>query len=169
MSGEETDERLVARIAACDEAALLELHRRYAPHIAALAERILGDPGEVHKSVEDAFVNAWEASAHFDPSRTSARTWLVMIAHRTIRHRARGKTVPPPPPNLSAASPNDAAHHRQGNALNQLEPEEQQLLELAFYQGYNHHELAELTNLPLETISEKLRTALQRLQRGGEP
>ena len=169
-----SDEMLVRQMAARDEAALVELHRRYAPYLAAVARRMLRDPDEVQQSVQDAFVRAWEAADRFDPAQASAKTWLVTIAHRLVLNRIRGaKAVLMPLESWDAptAPPDHLARIELYGALSKLEEEERELIELAFFEGHSHRQLAELTGKPLGTVKTKLRTALGKLREtlGGEP
>jgi RNA polymerase sigma-70 factor (ECF subfamily) len=174
----ETDERLVALMAARNELALVELHRRYCPYLLAMGRRMLRDPDERQQAVQDAFVNAWNAAARFDPAKASVKTWLVTIAHRLMVNRLRGgrlETVPLENWDAPVAPPDGVTKVYVEQAVASLAQDERELIELAFYQGHSHQELAELTGRPLGTIKTKLRTALGRLrehlgeQYGGEP
>ncbi len=84
-----SDEQLVQLMAAGDERALAELHRRYAPHLTTMARRMLGDLDEGNAGVQDAFVSAWDAAERFDPHKLSAKTWLVTLTHRLVMRRVR--------------------------------------------------------------------------------
>jgi len=163
----ESDEQLVMRMAARDEAALEELYGRYAPYLAALSRRMLGDQGDAQGCVQDAFFRAWEAAARFDPARASAKTWLVTIGHRVAINKLRGRRPNSLPLEAwDAPTPAGDPVERIGleRAVGTLEREERQLIELAFYQGHTHQELADLTGRPLGSIKSKLRAALQKLR-----
>jgi len=169
----ESDERLVQRMAARDEAALAELYRRYGPYLAALSRRMLRDADEVQGCVQDAFVRAWEAAGRFDPAKASAKTWLVTIGHRVALNRLRGKRLSTVPLEAwDAPTPADDPVDRIAleGAVGELEPDERELVELAFYQGHSHQELADMTGRPLGTVKTKLRGALHKLRArlGGE-
>ena len=163
----ESDEQLILQMAARDEAALAELYKRYAPYLAALSRRMLGDGGDVQGCVQDAFFRAWEAAERFDPARASAKTWLVTIGHRVAINKLRGKR-PNPLPLEDWDAPTSAADpvERIGleGAVATLAGDERELIELAFYQGHSHQELAELTGRPLGSVKSKLRTALRKLR-----
>ena len=164
---EDTDEQLVARMARRDEAALSELHRRFAPYLLGLGRKMLRDRDEADQCVQDAFLSAWNASARFDPQKASAKTWLVTIAHRRMLNviRARGEAQYPIEEwDAPTQSPDLVERMVMERAVNTLDGEERQLIELAFYQGYTHQELAELTGRPLGTIKTRLRSALTRLK-----
>jgi DNA-directed RNA polymerase specialized sigma24 family protein len=84
--------RMVVR----EEAALIELHRRYAPRLTATLQKLLmeesSEANEAHVLVEDAFVQAWHNVHYFDASRVSPGCWLVVLALRLVlgRSQARG-------------------------------------------------------------------------------
>ena len=174
----ESDERLVQRMAGRDEAALAELHRRYAPYLAAMSRRMLRDPDEVQQCVQDAFVKAWDAAERFDPAKASAKTWLVTIGHRLVINKIRGKSLETVPLEtwdvpLDTADPTAERVERLylETVVARLEADERDLIELAFYKGHSHSELAELTGQPLGTVKTKLRSALGKLRhalKGGD-
>ena len=171
-----SDERLVARMAAGDEGALLALHARYAPHIAALVRRMVGRKG-AQGVVEDVFVRAWEGAGAFEPSQGSARAWLVMTAHRAALGRVRGASAPLA---LAGAHPLTARAHG-ASETNQSEtnlavggtgdrPGEKEhvkalaLLERAFYEGRSLEELAAETGDSPAAVGAALRAALHKLK-----
>ncbi len=160
-----SDEQLVQQMAAGDERALAELHRRYAPHLAALARRMLNDPDEADASVQAAFANAWNAAARFDPHKLSAKTWVVTLTHRLIMRRVRERE-PAPLASKDCDVPLQSGYTGKTNANPPGSPvtaEAHDLLERAFFQGCTHQDLADLTGRPLDDIKQELRAALERL------
>ena len=170
---EVSDEELVKAMATRDEAALSELHHRYAPYLAAVAKRMLRDPDEVQQCVQDAFVNAWEYAVRFDAKKSSAKTWLVTICHRLAINRIRGtqlELMPLQEWDAPVREPDRLEKVMLEEAITVLEEDERALIELAFYQGYSHQQVADELRQPLGTIKTKLRNALGKLRDrlGGE-
>lgn len=161
------DEQLIQRMAARDEEALADLHRRYAPYIATMARRVLRDPDEIQQGVQDAFVRAWDNAHRFDPTKASAKTWLVTVAHRLFLNRLRGKkltTVSLESWDAPTQPPDHVERIHLREAVDTLDPTERELIDLAFYRGHTHQELSELTGLPLGTVKSHLRRALTKLR-----
>ncbi|MFX5377927.1 sigma factor, partial [Acinetobacter baumannii] len=89
MDGE-PDEHLLRRVVRGNEEALLLLYRRYAPHVHALARRILRDGEAAKEVVQDTFLRIWRKAERFDPALGTPRTWILTIGHRLAgRPRAR--------------------------------------------------------------------------------
>jgi RNA polymerase sigma-70 factor, ECF subfamily len=162
-----TDEDLIARMAQNQQDALRELHERYAPYLYSMGRRMLRDASDTESCVQDAFLNAWKAAARFDPQLASAKTWLVTIAHRRFLQMLRDR------PDTSLAiedwdsptsSPDQTDKVLAERALGILNTDERALVELAYFKGHSHSELAELMNLPLGTVKTRLRTALGRMK-----
>ncbi|MBB5233630.1 RNA polymerase sigma factor [Deinococcus budaensis] len=162
-----TDETLIERMAQGQQDALLELHRRHSRLLYGLGYRMLRQREDVEGCVQDAFMNAWRHAARFDPSRARAKTWLVSIAHHRFLQQLRDRPATAlelgdwdqPTP---AADPTDRL--LVGRALQVLDPAQRELIELAYYRGHSHAELAALTGLPLGTVKSRLRAALDRMR-----
>lgn len=167
MTEVRSDESLLFAMSRRDEAALLELHRRYAPYLAAVARRLLRDSDEVQQCVQDAFVKAWDHAGRFNPGKASAKTWLVTICHRLAINRLRGTSLETMPLEAWDAPTRDTDPIDRlylERALERLEPLERELIEMAFYQGFSHAQLAEETGKPLGTVKTRLRDALSKLR-----
>ncbi|WP_233554360.1 RNA polymerase sigma factor [Deinococcus cavernae] len=163
-----TDETLIERMAAHDESALSELHKRYARLLYALGVRMLRQHEDVESCVQDAFLNAWNHAGRFDVGRAKAKTWLVSIAHHRFLQELRDR--PDTPLELEDW---DAPTQAPGlintlmtqQALLALDASQRRLVELAYFQGHSHAALASLTGLPLGTVKSRLRAALDRMRR----
>ena len=162
-----TDEDLIDQMAHGQQEALRELHRRYAPYLYSMGRRMLRDQGDTESCVQDAFLNAWKAAQRFDRQLASAKTWLVTIAHRRFLQALRDRPDTSLPIEdwdspTAAADPADTLMAQK--AVEVLDVHERQLIELAYYRGHSHAEVAELTGLPLGTVKTRLRAALARMK-----
>ena len=176
-ASELTDQELVVRLAAGDVEALRTLYRRDGTLTYALALRMLGDSGRAEDVVQDAFLRLWTHAGSFDPARGTLRTWLLTV----VRHRAvdylRGRTGkerreielgPEVPAHGTGSDPwRDVAESLERQAVRQalasLPPEQRQVVELAYFGGYNQREIAEIVSVPLGTIKGRTRLALEKL------
>ncbi|WP_243398149.1 sigma-70 family RNA polymerase sigma factor [Deinococcus koreensis] len=161
------DETLMLLMVARNEEALRELHRRYARLLYGLGQRMLRQPDDVDSCVQDAFMNAWKHAERFDPGRARVKTWLVSIAHHRFLQQLRDR--PETALELedwdeptAAADPADRIMAQQ--AVQALDGSHRQLVELMYYRGYTHSELATMTGLPLGTVKSRLRTALDHMR-----
>lgn len=178
------DHPLIARMAAGDERALGELYDRLGGLVYSLAFQILGDAADAEEAVSDAFVQAWSSAASFDPARASVAGWLSMITRTRaldrLRARRRRMTVAEraaaedeqgfatPVASLGPA-PDSTAQSTEmkttvAAALAQLPPAQRQALELAFFAGLSHSEIAQQLDEPLGTVKTRIRAALDKLR-----
>lgn len=161
------DEALIARMAQGDEEAFRELHSRHSRLLYALGTRMLRQPDDVESCVQDAFMNAWKHAARFDSARASVKTWLVSIAHHRFLQELRDRPDTPleiedwDAP-VAASDPTDRI--LASRAVSVLDANQRHLVELAYYQGHSHSELAVLTGLPIGTVKSRLRLALDRMR-----
>jgi RNA polymerase sigma-70 factor (ECF subfamily) len=151
---------------------LYDTHHRQA---IGLAYRMLGDLGEAEEVVQEVFLAAWRTGHSYDPARGSTHTWILsMVRNRSIdvlRARRRRPLEPLPttmdPPDPSdvpsqAATRVDAESARRAMAA--LPPEQQQVIELAYFDGLSHSEIADKLSAPIGTVKGRIRLALDRLR-----
>ncbi|HVH87366.1 MAG TPA: sigma-70 family RNA polymerase sigma factor [Terriglobales bacterium] len=168
-----TDSMLISRIRAGDEHALAALHDRYAQVVYSVALRVLGDTSQAEDVLQEIFLQLWRNPQTFDSSRGSLAAWLAVIArHRAIDQLRRRRSesdidevVVSVDSNLEQVAELNQAVARVRRAVEQLPPEQRKPLELAFFQGLTHTEIAAKTGEPLGTIKTRIRAALLTLRK----
>ena len=164
--------RLVARIRAGDQQAMSELYDRYSKVVYAVALRVLQDAAGAEDVLQDVFLQLWRNPDAFDASRGSLAAWLAVIArHRSIDRlrKRRPETdiedcVIASGPDLRDETERALLIEKVRGALDGMSPEQRQAMELAFFQGLTHTEIAEKTGEPLGTIKTRIRSGLQQLR-----
>ena len=172
-------------IASRDRSALTSLYNKYSPTLLTLCTRLLADRGEAEDLLIDVFWEVWERSDRYDPARAAPLTYLVMLCRsRAIDRRRRANAVKKMPPGMqisveAAADKGldiadrgervdyaDLAEQREivRTGVRKLSAPQQQTLELAFFEGLSHTEIAEKTNIPLGTVKSHIRSGLIRLR-----
>lgn len=171
----ETDEELIKRTAAEDGAALMALYDRHNRQAFGLAFRILGEATIAEEVVQDAFLALWRNARSFDTARGGVRTWLLTIVHnrsidRIRAARSRAATVELEVADYAgiASDPWDEVTDRLDGAqvreaVAELPPDQRNAIELAYFQGLTHHEIAARTDVPLGTVKGRLRLGLRKL------
>lgn len=172
------DARLLALVAEGDQSAFAALYRRRCGLVYSLLARMLAHEMEVQEIMQDVFVQVWRRSAQFDPTRSSPAAWLVMIARGLAIDRLRAR---------SRRSASHAAYEREivaleveingsrklerddladacAAALNRLPEEQGRVLQLAFFRGWTHGEIASATGEPLGTVKARIRRGLLALR-----
>ena len=175
VSVNDDPEAVMARVATGDQAAFATLYDQLAPAVFGVVRRVLRDPAQAEEVTQEVFVELWRQAGRFDASRASVRTWAVMIARRRAVDRVRSEQahrdrqertfVEEPAP----SGPEDNAletEERQGarRAMAALPPAQRQALELAFYDGLTHVEIAERLDVALGTVKTRIRDGLIRLR-----
>ena len=176
---DDPDRPLMARVEGRDADALAELYDRHAARLLGLARRVLGDGGEAEEVLQEVFLFVWRSAASFDPARGSALTWLLIVTRsRAIdRLRMRRGGSRPEVRSLedlaeSPASTEDVEANSAGrqwdalcrSAVGQLPEDQRRALELAYFEGLTHQEIADRTSTPLGTVKTRVRLGLMKLR-----
>ena len=192
------------RIASGDESALSSFYDRYKGIVFALCLRVLKDRGEAEDVLVEVFFEVWDRASRFDPGRGSPRTYLLTLTRsRAIdRHRSRAARGGPLVADAGQAATEGNAGGSRGStaggdtgreagpaaaavaresremirgAVAELDEHQRMAVELAFFEGLTHREIAERLETPLGTIKSRvrlglarLRDALERMYRGEE-
>ena len=178
---EPSDEALLNAIAGGAVWAMDSLYQRYSRILYSLAYRMVADHQVAEDLLQDAFLAVWRRAATYSPQSGAARSWLISIMHhRTIdylRRVRRRSTIQEAPLeelelNESVAHPDawdsawqsvKSSHVRA--ALMQIPTEQRLVIELAYFQGWTHTEIAAGTQIPLGTIKARMRLGLLHLKK----
>lgn len=170
------DSGLVREVAQGSAEALGVLYDRYASIVFGLARRMLKRDEDAEEIVQDVFAQIWRQAGRYQADRATVAGWLVMLTRTRAIDRLRARTarpdqgqavspdaVPPmmsawPSPESSAVTAEDARVVR--GALDELPDGQRSLVELAYYEGLTHSEIAERTGIALGTVKTRLRTAM---------
>ena len=177
-----TDElQLLRAIARRDQQAFLQLYQQYCNLVFSLSLRVLRHQAVAEEVTQDVFLKIWQQPERWNPALGQFSSWLLTITRNAAIDRLR-KEQRHPIPNDSSEEPFLAQHIEasisenplwfEGQILarliHELPPEQRQLIELAFYQGYTHSELADGLQIPLGTVKTRLRSGLQKLRAAWE-
>ena len=166
------DMRLVARIRAGDQHAMAELYNRYAKVVYGVALRVLQNAEAAEDVLQDVFLQLWRNPDAFDASRGTMAAWLAVISrHRSI-DRLRQRRPETDIEECIIACGRDLSEETERNlviekvrqALAEMNPDHRTVLELAFFQGLTHTDIAQKTGEPLGTVKTRIRSGLQKLR-----
>jgi RNA polymerase sigma-70 factor (ECF subfamily) len=170
------DTDLMARVAQGDEQAFLMLYDRHAARVHALTLRILNDPMLAEEATQDAFLKLWSRARLFLNERGTLLLWLLTIARRTALDRVRLEGRRPvlsdsnDPDDLWQvipdldSMPEEARWRSLHFAVQSLDPDHRQVIELSYYQGLSQSEIAEVLGWPLGTVKTRMRSAMDHLR-----
>lgn len=168
---------LVERVAAHrDRQAFVRLFDHYAPRINAYLLRIGTENGVAEELTQEVMVTLWRKADLFDRRKSSVGTWLFRIARNrridSVRRQRLGD-LDENDPTFHPAGSDDPDETLDGQrreervrlALESLPPEQRSLVDMAFFKGLTHSQIAEETGLPLGTVKSRIRLAFTRLRR----
>jgi RNA polymerase sigma-70 factor (ECF subfamily) len=171
------DEDLMPLVEVGDPEAFAALYDRHGRMAYSLAYRMVGEKQEAEDVVQEAFIKVWRSAGGYRVRRGSVRSWILSIVRNSgidhIRSRAsRGRMQDKVEASAPTSEPSEAfaeawRNTQQGRvreALKALPQEQLKILELAYFSGYTHVEIAERLELPLGTVKGRMRLGLQKLR-----
>ncbi len=160
-----------------DKQAFAELYDATSPRLYGLAVRVVRDPSQAEEVAQEAFLEVWRTSSRFDTDRGSAMSWMLTICHRKAVDRVRSAeassrrdtTYEQRNQTIDHDSTADAAQSsmeakRVRDALGSLTKVQREAIELAYFGGYTHTEVAGMLDLPVGTAKTRIRDGLIRLR-----
>ena len=159
--------------------AFRQFFRKRSPEVVALCTRILGNPQDAEDVTADVFFEVWSKRDRFDATRGSLRTYVLMLARsRAIdlyrsKAKERSRTEPTYQQTTVVDGANDTAErgiamqelqHFASEAIGSLADQERNAIELSFYEGLSHSQIAARLDSPLGTVKSHIRRGLSKLR-----
>jgi RNA polymerase sigma-70 factor (ECF subfamily) len=170
-----SDAALMERIAQRDQTALAALYDRYAGMLSSVLNRILRDTQAAEEILQDIFFQLWRNPSRFHAARGSLPGWLMVIARNRAISRLRrhnpaaggelSEAAAVSTVNIETAAAQQQLIGRVKGALENLPAEQRAAIELAYFEGMSHSEIAQRTGDPLGTVKTRLRSAVESLKR----
>jgi RNA polymerase sigma-70 factor (ECF subfamily) len=171
------DASVLRAMQAGDRNAVAALYDRYGSAAYGLAYRITNNGTMAEDAVQDAFVSVWQQASRFDPLRGQARAWLMTIVHHkatdAVRRRsARPERALPAGPEEFVASRGNPEELAEWNmeaaavreALQRIPGEQRRTIEMAYFMGLTHAEIARKMSVPPGTVKSRLRIGLEKMR-----
>lgn len=174
------DPKLLARVVKGDQQAFSQLYDQSSALLYTMALRILGHREEAAELLQEVYLEVWRKVARYDVGRGTPVAWLITLTRsRAIdRLRARGSRaqvsesldgpsatqVADRTPGPFEAQADQELRKLVGDALNSLPPAQQQAIELAYYEGLTHMEIAARLNQPLGTVKTRIKLGMSKLR-----
>jgi RNA polymerase sigma-70 factor (ECF subfamily) len=173
---DQDDATVMALVANGDQQAMAVIYDRYTGMVSALSRRILRDPAAADELVADIFVEIWRRASAFDASRAGLATYLMTLVRSRgidrLRARSRQATSPLTDDHKRPAGEDDPwlrvvrdeLAAVVAKALGTLNVDQRTAIELAYYQGLSHFEVANRLQRPLGTVKTHIRSGLIHLR-----
>jgi RNA polymerase sigma-70 factor (ECF subfamily) len=172
------DEELMQLVHGGDARAFEVVFDRHASAAFSLAYRMCGRRATAEDIVQESFLSLWRSGSGYDPRRGSVRSWVLSVVHNRAVDALRrlgakaGLDVPDDgmAERLPAAETTDAEverrdeAHQVRTALDELPPDQRQVIELAYFGGFTHTQIAEMLNLPPGTVKGRMRLGLTKMR-----
>jgi RNA polymerase sigma-70 factor (ECF subfamily) len=172
------DEDVMQLVRRGDARAFEVIYERHSGAAFSLAYRMMGTRGGAEDVTQDAFLSMWRSGARYDRARGSVRTWVLGIVHHraidalrraTVHDRRRAgdegieeRFAASERTDVEAARREEAGTVR--NALSSLPADQCQVIELAYFGGFTHTEIADMLDAPVGTIKGRMRLGLKKMR-----
>ena len=174
--GSVDDTALLTRMGHHDEKAMEEIFRRYSGPVYSVALRVLHDSGQAEDVLQEVFLQLWRNPDAFVQDRGSLGAWLVVVARNRSIDLLRRRKPSDSVEDVVLASPVNVAGEAERNIMMEkvrrviadLPVEQRKSLELAYFEGLSHSEIALRTGDPLGTVKTRIRQALMSLRKAFE-
>ena len=173
------DEELMPLVGRRDPEAFEVLYDRHGGVAYSLAYRIVGNRAAAEEVTQEAFISVWRSGARFDAARGSVRSWLLSVVRNRAIDFLRSKAGKAPKLDFdddSALEQRPAAERTEEEALRRetageiqgalgkLPGEQSKVIELAYFGGFSHSEIAEILGLPMGTVKGRMRLGLEKIR-----
>jgi RNA polymerase sigma factor (sigma-70 family) len=170
-----TEEELVSLLLRQNDQAFSYLYNNYSPALYGIINQIVPDKDIAADVLQDVFINIWKKISFYDENKGRLFTWMLNIARNAAIDKIRSK---PYQNSLKNQPLTETVNSIMGNTvvdpqvndiglkklINKLRPEQRELIELSYFQGFTHEEISKLLNLPLGTVKTRIRSALTQLR-----
>lgn len=173
VSNQKDEAALITRIRAGDESAMADLYDRYSGIVYGVALRVLANTSAAEDVVQEVFLQLWRNPQAFDADRGKLAPWLAVIARNRaidlLRKRPMEDDIDELPISTGVDLEDEAAQRlaisKVRGVLGQLPADQRRLLEMAFFEGLTHTEIASKTGEPLGTVKTRIRSGLVALRK----
>lgn len=167
------DSDLLAQLQKGDQAAMATLYDRYSKLVYSVALRVMRDPPAAEDVLQEIFMQVWRSPDSFVATKGSLGGWLAVVARNrsidVLRRRRPSDSIDDMPLaspfNLADEAERNGMMERARTAIEALPHEQRKTLEMAFFDGMTHSEIAESTGSPLGTVKTRIRSALMSLRK----
>jgi RNA polymerase sigma-70 factor (ECF subfamily) len=171
------DEDLISLVVGSNAEAFATLYDRHGRAAYSLSYRMMGEKQAAEDLVQDAFLKVWRGAGSYRTERGSVRTWILSIVHnrgidqlrslasrRRTQNKVEASAPKSEPSEAFARTWSNSQREQVREALGTLPPEQLKILELAYFSGYTHVEIAELLDVPLGTVKGRMRLGLKKIR-----
>ncbi|ROS07122.1 RNA polymerase sigma-70 factor (ECF subfamily) [Chryseobacterium nakagawai] len=170
-----SEEELIVLLKEKNENGFHYLYDHYSGALYGIVLRIVQSKEYTEEVIQDVFVKIWNSIHQYDASKGRFYTWMINIARNTaidylkskgFQNELKNQSLPDFVYNTTELSTTNNSSDYIGfnNVLENLEVDKQELINLAYYQGYTQHEISEKLKIPLGTVKTKMRNALMKLK-----